>query len=57
MDEVYLEAVGLSGPGLAGWEVSQPVLRGEQSWQDQVLPRYKPAAAGHRQRAYGIRGL
>tara|TARA_R110000823_G_scaffold171736_9_gene304194 strand:+ start:31705 stop:32505 length:801 start_codon:yes stop_codon:yes gene_type:complete len=53
MDEVYLEAVGLSGPGLAGWEVSQPVLRGEQSWQDQVLPRYKPAllAANERRRA------
>lgn len=53
MGEVYLEAVGLFGPGLPGWEDSQSVLRGEQTWQDQALPHYKPVllAANERRRA------
>ena len=39
---IYISAVGLSAPGLDGWQPSLSVLRGEQLWQFRELERYKP---------------
>lgn len=43
MNSVYVESVGLFGPGLNGWTDSIPILRGEASYVEEELPRYRPA--------------
>jgi hypothetical protein len=30
---IFLEAIGLCGPGLDGWRASEAVLRGESNFQ------------------------
>jgi len=53
MKPLYLERVGLFGPGLVGWENSLPQLRGQRPFVLAPPPRYKPAMlpANERRRA------
>lgn len=37
---VHLHAVGLCAPGLAGWEMATPVLRGERDYVDAAPPAF-----------------
>jgi hypothetical protein len=50
---VYVEGVGLCGPGLAGWEASAPVLRGAAAYvqAEAVLPALHLLPANERRRA------
>lgn len=43
MTTVYVESVGLYAPGLQGWSDSRGVLTGQRPYQQEPLPRYKPA--------------
>lgn len=40
--DATIEAVGLAGPGLPGWDASIAVLRGEQRYHRMELPAYQP---------------
>jgi len=42
MINIYVDAVGLAGPGLPNWQESQPTLRGEKALQETPLQSYKP---------------
>ncbi len=42
MSEVYLQALGVAGPGLENWPATAAVLRGEQPYQAAEMERYKP---------------
>jgi len=42
VNSVYVESVGLFGPGLNGWTDSIPILRGEAGYIEEELPRYRP---------------
>jgi len=42
MKSLYLEAVGLAGPGLPGWRDSRAVLAGESPYVAQELTPYQP---------------
>ncbi|UCE90427.1 MAG: beta-ketoacyl synthase chain length factor [Pseudomonadota bacterium] len=37
MSTMYVEQIGVTGPGLAGWEASAPVLRGDAPYAHQAL--------------------
>ncbi len=39
MNPLYLEAISLRAPGLAGWEESQAVLLGEQPYRAEAMPK------------------
>lgn len=39
---VRVESLGLMAPGMAGWEAARPVLRGEQTLDQQELPAFRP---------------
>ncbi len=41
--KVYLRALGVVAPGLAGWSQAATVLRGEAPYRPEPLPRYQPA--------------
>jgi hypothetical protein len=41
---VHVEAIGLIAPGLAGWNESQPILRGDSSWLQAPIPPFQPLA-------------
>jgi len=43
MKHVWIEGIGIFGPGLIGWEAAAPVLRGDQAYQPGELPRLAPA--------------
>lgn len=40
--KLFVEAVGLAGPGLPGWQEAQPVLTGAQPYVAQDLAPYSP---------------
>ena len=42
MISVFVEAAGLTAPGLAGWAAAAPVLRGEVPYARADLPPYQP---------------
>jgi hypothetical protein len=50
---IRVAAVGLAATGLAGWEVAQPVLRGESAYVAAALPPFQPRLlpANERRRA------
>ena len=52
----YIEGIGLLGPGLAGWQGSQAILGGQQSYQSQktVLPSPALLPAAERRRSGAI---
>lgn len=56
MSSVYIEAVGLYGAGLIGWEACRPVLAGDAQYQADALPKYKPQLlpANERRRASSV---
>jgi len=43
MNPVYIESVGVWGPGLLGWEQARAVLAGTAAYTDTALPPLKPA--------------
>jgi hypothetical protein len=53
---LFVEAVGLAAPGLAGWSASVPVLNGETAYVAAELPPYQPALlpANERRRATAL---
>jgi len=53
MQSIYINAIGLTAPGLTNWENSLPVLRDETNYQAEPLDRYKPMLlpANERRRA------
>lgn len=53
MKPVFVEAVGLIGPGLPGWSAAQPVLRGECPYVSAEVPVHQPELlpANERRRA------
>lgn len=53
---VFLESVGLYGPGLEGWSQGCRVLTGEEAYHYQPLNKYKPQLlpANERRRATGL---
>ena len=56
MIALSVRAIGLLAPGLAGWQASLPILRGEQPYRATDLPTLKPALlpAGERRRATAV---
>ena len=40
MNSVYVDSIGLAGPGLAGWRDARPVLSGETEYLPDPLPSY-----------------
>lgn len=40
---VFVDAIGLAAPGLAGWSASQSILRGEAGYESIEMPRYAPS--------------
>ncbi len=53
MMSLYIESIGLAAPGLAGWQESQAILQGRQSYKELPLEKYKPRKlpANERRRA------
>jgi hypothetical protein len=53
MTQLFVEAVGLAAPGLAGWQASVPVLTGQAPYVPAELAPYAPALlpANERRRA------
>lgn len=39
---VHLQAIGLAAPGMNGWPQGRAVLRGEEAFTPEALPRYAP---------------
>jgi len=39
---LYLQAVGIAGPGMPDWPTAAAILRGEQAYEASVLPPYRP---------------
>ncbi|HEV8262725.1 MAG TPA: beta-ketoacyl synthase chain length factor [Burkholderiales bacterium] len=52
MLKFFVEAVGVLGPGLAGWEAARPILAGVARYvpADLVLPRFETLPAAERRR-------
>jgi hypothetical protein len=52
MMRVFVEGIGLLGPGLAGWPAARPVLRGETPYQPAgiALPPVAQLPAAERRR-------
>lgn len=48
--DVWIDGVGVIGPGLAGWASSSPVLRGEARYVEAELALAAPALASARER-------
>ena len=42
--KVFVESIGITGPGLQGWENTRPVLRGEADFVVEPVPPLKPKA-------------
>lgn len=53
MKPLYVAAIGIAAPGLAGWPQARAVLRGEQALVSEELPLYQPTLlpANERRRA------
>ncbi len=40
---IYINAISLVAPGLAGWQQSQSVLSGKEKYMAEALPKFSPA--------------